>query len=137
MGRERIFGRLPNHLKNGMIKEAEKGKDGRAERIFRMRPVAKKETRHSAIRERAICLEKEDRAMYWNFGWGWGMGIGCIATLLLWILIILGIVFLVRAILRSERKGTIQETALDILKRRYAKGEISKEEFEEMKKNIQ
>jgi putative membrane protein len=75
--------------------------------------------------------------MYWNFGWGWGMGIGCVATLLLWILIILGIVFLVRAIFRAERKGAVEETALDILKKRYARGEIGKEEFEEKKKDVQ
>ncbi len=34
----------------------------------------------------------------------------------------------------SGGKGT--ETALDILKKRYATGEISKEEFEQMKKDI-
>ena len=28
------------------------------------------------------------------------------------------------------------ETALDILKKRYAKGEITQEQFEEMKKNL-
>ena len=36
----------------------------------------------------------------------------------------------------SERAHTHTESAIDILKKRYARGEISKEEFEAKKKDI-
>ncbi len=37
---------------------------------------------------------------------------------------------------RHHQSSTESETALDILKKRYAKGDITKEDFEEMKKNL-
>ena len=55
-----------------------------------------------------------------------------------WILLIVGLVFFLKWIVDQGRsdKGKSNESALEILKKRYAKGEISKEEFEEKKKEI-
>lgn len=68
---------------------------------------------------------------------GWWGGLG---MLLFWALVIGGIVWLVVAVSRSQQSGTPRpagETPLDILKRRYAAGETSKEQFDEMKRNLE
>ena len=38
--------------------------------------------------------------------------------------------------INQQKSGSNNENALDILKKRYAKGEISQDEFEQMKKKI-
>ncbi len=50
------------------------------------------------------------------------------------ILIIVGIFFIVRAI--AGRKAGGEKSALDILNERYARGEITREEYNERKKDI-
>lgn len=72
--------------------------------------------------------------MHWN-GYGWGMGVGgWLLMILFWVLIILAVIYIARAVSNGRQK---EETALDILKKRYAKGEISKEEFEKMKDDLE
>jgi len=48
-----------------------------------------------------------------------------------------GIVLLVRLMSSGDRKGAPEsDSALDILKKRYAKGEITKEQFDRMKEDL-
>ncbi|MFA6055365.1 MAG: SHOCT domain-containing protein [Thermodesulfovibrionales bacterium] len=76
--------------------------------------------------------------MHWgNYGWGMGFGFGRLFMIVFWVLLILGIVYLVKMIAGSaKKKGETTETALDILKKRYARGEINKEEFEKRKNDL-
>ncbi len=70
---------------------------------------------------------------------GGGMGIWTLFGMIFWIVLIVGVVLLVIwFIQRAAGGGTSKtgESALEILKKRYARGEISKEEFEEKKRDI-
>ena len=75
--------------------------------------------------------------MMWD-QYGWGMGFGMISMVLFWIVIILGIVILVRWVSGGSAASGAPpaKTALDILKERYARGEIDKREFDEKKRDL-
>ncbi len=77
---------------------------------------------------------------YMGEGWGGHMGFmgGGWLMMILWIgLLIFAIVGIIRWMSSPGKKVITTGNAHNILNERYAKGEISKEQFEEMKKMLQ
>ena len=82
-------------------------------------------------------------------GWGMGMGpgmmgmgwFGGIFMMIFWILILVGLVFLIKWLIQSTSRARLETggsdgRALNILKERYARGEIDKVEFESKKVDL-
>ncbi|WP_198116883.1 SHOCT domain-containing protein [Massilia rhizosphaerae] len=72
-----------------------------------------------------------------GYGW-WGMGVGSVLMLLFWAFVILGIVGVIRWFLSQNGpdRGTRGKTPLEIVQERFARGEIGKEEYEQMKRDL-
>jgi putative membrane protein len=72
--------------------------------------------------------------MWWMWGaWGFGM---MLIMLLFWGAVIVALVLGIRWLLRQGREQR-SDSALEILRQRYARGEITKDDFERMKKDVQ
>ncbi len=64
--------------------------------------------------------------------WGWG-----IFMMLFWLILLVVIVYVVMRLLKShESNSNTKIEPTDIAKERYAKGEITREQFELMKKDL-
>ena len=72
--------------------------------------------------------------MMWSDGWMWFGGIFGLLVLIGFILLVVWLV--TRPWGASGTSDTGRTNALDIARERYAKGEISHEEFEKIKKNL-
>ncbi len=76
-----------------------------------------------------------------GFTWGWNQmmnfGSGGIFMMFMFAIVIGLIIYFIIANTKSNRyTGGFSETSLDIIKERFAKGEITEEEFEKMKKAL-
>ena len=67
---------------------------------------------------------------------GFGMGFGGGFMWLFWIFLIIVIIWLVMTMSGRKELSTKQNSALDILKERYAKGEIDQQEFVQKRKEL-
>jgi putative membrane protein len=81
-----------------------------------------------------------------SYEWGWGMhpmwgawgawGVGMMLMMLVfWGVVIAGIVIAIRWFV-GQKSEPRPDAALDILRQRYARGDISKEEFEAKKRDL-
>ncbi len=67
-----------------------------------------------------------------GIGWGW-LGLGALHMVVFWGLVILALAGLFKWL----GGGSLSEsTAMDILKARYAKGELTREQFEQLKREL-
>jgi putative membrane protein len=82
----------------------------------------------------------QERSYEWGWGmhpmwWGaWGFGM-MLLMLLFWVLVIVGLVIGIRWLL-GQGKESRSDSALEVLRQRYARGEINKEEFEARKRDL-
>lgn len=84
----------------------------------------------------------QERPYEWGWGmhpmtwmWGaWGLGM-MVMMLVFWGLAIAGIVLAIRWLVSAGR-GPSGDRALDILRERYARGEINKDEFEAKRRDL-
>ena len=79
------------------------------------------------------------QGMMWRGGgwmWGVGMWLGGLAMLVFWSALIVGAILVVRH-LGVVPGSEVRTSPLDILKRRYASGEITREQYEQMRKDLE
>jgi putative membrane protein len=79
---------------------------------------------------------------YYPRGWhmmDWGHGFWGYGGAFMWLIFLVLIGVVIYFVLRGDKwmKRGSEDTALDILKKRYAKGEITKQEYEKIKKDLQ
>jgi putative membrane protein len=80
----------------------------------------------------------------WEWGWGmhpmpwmwgaWGL-VAMVMMFVFWGLVIVGVVLAIRWLV-AQGGGSRSDRALDILRERYARGEINKDEFEAKQRDL-
>lgn len=73
---------------------------------------------------------------YGDWGWSFFHGVGALFMLAIAVLVLWGVVAAVNALGRDHRQGGGEDHALTILRERYARGEITQEQFEQMKRDL-
>lgn len=96
-----------------------------------------------AVAAMAVPALAQDRSGDWSWGmhpmswmWGaWGLGM-MVMMLVFWGAVITGVVLIIRWLGDQRGERARSDRALDILRERYARGEIDKDEFEAKQRDL-
>jgi len=80
-------------------------------------------------------VERFSRVGYGMFG-GQFMWVGMLLHLLLVVGVVLLIIWIIKKLTQPKHVNVESSNAIEIIKERYAKGEITKEEFENLRKDL-
>lgn len=75
----------------------------------------------------------------WNMMGGWGGWMGGPFMILIWVLVILAVVYGVRGLMRAsrdDRPAPPRRSALEVLEERYARGELEREQYLAMRRDL-
>jgi putative membrane protein len=68
--------------------------------------------------------------------WGMGMGFGGLVMLAFWGVVVAGVILAIRS-MGGFPGGQWHDTPLNMLKRRYAAGQLTREQYEQMRKDLE
>lgn len=78
--------------------------------------------------------------MMWGWGYGtwshWAGWLGPLFMMAVGAAIVTGGVLLIRSLVRGDRPRKPEDSALEVLRLRYARGEIQKQEYEEKREDL-
>lgn len=76
----------------------------------------------------------------WHMGDGYGWGVGVLGMVIFWIVIVAAVALVARLVWDRggpRESSRASDTPLEILQRRYARGEIDRAEYEEKRRDLQ
>lgn len=93
------------------------------------------ETLHGRVQGQTRPWEGWEMHPMWGMWGAWGLGM-MFMMLVFWALVIIGLVLGIRWLVSQGRDSRPRDSAVDILRERYARGEINKEEFLARKQDL-
>lgn len=86
-------------------------------------------------------MEMETGRVMWDYdnSWSWHFGLGWVFMILFWVALLLALAGLIKWLLTPTRSlpGSKTPSAREILDQRYTRGELTREQYEQIRRDIE